>query len=188
MHTSPCDIQSKLVMALLIVFTLMSACAESSQTSPPTPRVWFPFDVSKQGSKVDQVFKIKSHRHYDFAIQFAYFSYGDMLRLLKLLGEGGFTPTGGCADPGIIVPIHLRIMRLEDGKEHETVYEGTVETMAIYAKGFEQERGAGFFSRRIIEIKLKPGIYQVEASTIKDSPEFTGTPSYFLIGYNPKVR
>ena len=150
--------------------------------SPPVPRVKFPFDVSKRDSTVNQEIRIREYRSYYVAIQFDYFGVSDQKRVMALVGDGGVRPDGGYANPGVIVPVHIKIIRLETGKDSETVYDDIIETQGIYSIG------SGDFTRDIIIIDLKPGIYRVEANTIKDSPEFKGTPSHLLIEHHFQLK
>lgn len=101
---------------------------------------------------------------------------------MALVGDGGRTPDWRYVHPGVIVPIHVQIIRLETGKDPETVYDRTVETKGVYAYR------SGALLREIMIIDLKPGIYRVEANTNKDSPEFTGTPSYLLIEPHSQLK
>lgn len=170
----------RLFAAFLMLFPWIPKA--SFAESLPVPRVKFPFDVSKRDSTVNHEIKIREYRSYYFAIQFDYFGAADMNRVRSLVGNGGVRPDGGYANPGIIVPIHIKLIRLESGKDTEAVYDGTVETQGTYAFG------SGNFTRDIIIVDLKPGIYRVEASTIKDSPEFTGTPSHLLIEHHFQLK
>lgn len=172
------------IRRLVMVFLMLFPCIPKAvlAKSPPVPPVTFPFDVSRQGSTVDQEFRIKEYRSWYFALQFDHFGGADSYRVLALVGRGGRGSDGSYAEPGVIVPIHMKITKLEAGKDPETVYEGTSRTAALYAG----VRGA--LLRDIIIIDLKPGIYRVEARTVQDSPEFSGTPSHLKIEYEPNLK
>ena len=177
---------SCLIAAFLMLFTWLPKA--SFAESPPVPVVKFPFDVSRQDSTVNQEFRIRDYRSYYFAILFDYFGSADKHRVFALVGEGGRLPYGRYDIPGVIVPVHIKIIGLETRENPETVYDGVVETEGIYANSFERKQTDGHYKREIIVINLKPGIYRVEASTTKDSPEFAGTPSHLLIEYHSKLK
>ena len=174
-----------LITALLMIIPLMTSCSASSPTSSlPTPVVKFPFDVSKRDSKVNQEIRIREYRSYYFALLFEYVHQGDHDRIqadhdrvLALVGNGASD------DPGIKIPIHLKIIKLDTGSiPPEVIYENTILTHGTYASGF------GEHDREIIAVDLKPGIYRVEANTIEDRPEFSGTPSYLQIEWHSQIK
>lgn len=175
----------RLILVFLILFPLLAACSASSTTStPPTPVVKWPLDVSKRNSKVNQQFKIIEYRSYYFALHFAYDTKGSEVdsqnngrRLQKLVGHGSRE------DEGIKIPIHLKINKLDSGSfPPQLIYEDTILTRGIYAGTF------GYLDREIIEIDLKPGTYLVNANTIEDRPEFSGTPTYLAIEPHSQIK
>jgi hypothetical protein len=167
----------RLMAAFMMITWMTTACAVlPTTTSPPTPVVKFPFDVSKRDSTVNQEFRIRDYRSYYFALQFNYIGYDDARRVFKLVGDG--SPT----DPGIHVPIHVKIYKLDTGNSKaELTSENTVSTINYFVQGFEHNPENGFYDREIVVVNLKPGIYRVEANTIKETPEFSGTPTYLEI-------
>ena len=169
-------------MAFFTFIPCIAACAALWSKSLHTPPVTSPFDVSQQDSKVIQEFRVVEYRSYCLQLQFDWKNKDDHDRIRLLVGDGGLISKRGVppvdwdyAEPGIIIPVHIKIIRLNIGKTPETIYESTVDTKAMEAAG------AGHFVRKVITIDLKPGMYRVEANTIKDSPEFKGTMSHLLI-------
>ena len=172
-----------LVVAFLTFIPCIAACAAFWSTSPPTPVVKWPFDVSKRDSKVNQEFRIREYRSYYFALRFDYFGPAEDDRVLALVGHGPGKY------PGIDIPIHVKIHKLDTGDlPPELIYEDTIITKHHYAHGYEWKQTDGEYLREIIAIDLKPGIYRVEANTIEDRPEFSGTPSYLQIEGHPNVK
>ncbi|MCX5848626.1 MAG: DUF5625 family protein [Deltaproteobacteria bacterium] len=179
-----------LIAAFLIFFICMTVCEAfswfsltSTSISPPTPVVKWPFDVSKRDSKVSQEFRIREYRSYYFALRFNYFGEVDLYRVLALVGDGS------SKYPGIAIPIHIKIYKLNtEIISPELIYENTIVTKKRYAHGFERKQTDGNYTREIIAINLKSGIYRVEANTIKDSPEFSGTPTYLQIEGHSQIR
>ena len=153
---------------LILAFLLLFPCISRAESSPPVPPVTFPFDLSKQDSTVNQEFRIREYRSYYIALRFDHSGGDDAKHLLPLVGEGGRSPDGSYVYPGIIIPIRLKVIRLEAGKDPETIDDETVETKSFYSAV------TGALFREIIAINLKPGVYRLEASTVKDSLEFAG--------------
>jgi len=156
--------------------------------SPPVPAVQFPFDVSRSDTTLNQEFQIRDARSYVFAIKFDYVGPVDKKRVRTMVGGGGRYPDGRYGEPGVIVPIHITICKLNPGQAPESVYDGLFETQGCYANGFERNQNNGHLDREIVTIDLQPGIYRVEANTIKDSQEFSGTPSQLLIEFHPNIK
>ena len=176
----------KIQLAILIMFIFcIIACAGLQTTSPPTPVVKWSFDVSKRDSTVNQEFRIVEYRSYYLALRFDCLIKGrhdnivdDGDRLLVLLDHD----TSGRLT-GINIPIHLKISKLDTASSPpQLIYEGTILTKRKYASAYE------YYLREIIAINLKPGIYGVEANTIEDRPEFSGTPSYLQIEWHSKIK
>ena len=175
----------KLIVAFILLFPCMTACAASTSTSPPTPVVKWPLDVSKKNSTVNQEFRIRDYRSYYFALRFDYSGLADLDRVLALVDHD----ISSMRRTGINIPIHLKISKLDSGSlPPELIYEDTILTKGKYAAAAEWKKGDGEFLREIIAIDLKPGIYRVEANTIEDRPEFTGTPSYLQIEPHSKIK
>jgi hypothetical protein len=170
-----------LTAAFLMLFPWIPKA--SFAESPPVPVVQFPFDVSRQDNTVNQEFRIRDFRSYYFAIRFNYFGEADLYRVITLVGDGSKKY------PGISIPIHMKIVKQDSGNSPpKLIYENTVLTEHCFAHGFERKQTDGNFLRQILAIDLKPGIYRVEASTIKDSPEFSGTPTYLQIEFHSELR
>ena len=168
----------------MMFFPWTTASAAFWSTSPPTPVVKWSLDVSKRDSKINQEFRIIEYRSYYVALRFDYVTKGthdriaaDADRVRALVGNGSRE------DTGIKIPVHLRIIKLDTGRSQpELIYDDTIFTHGKYASGF------GEHLREIIEIDLKQGIYRVEANTMEDRPEFTGTPSYLQIEPHPGIK
>jgi hypothetical protein len=174
----------KIFIAVLLMFIIcMTACAGLQTTSPPTPVVKWSFDVSKRDSKIIQDFRIDEYRSYYIALRFNYFGEKDLYRVLSLVGNGS------SKYPGIDIPIHIKIYKLDTkNKSEELISENEILTKNYYAGGFEHNQSNGNYKREIIKISLTPGTYRVEANTIEDRPEFSSTPSYLQIEWHSKIR
>jgi len=168
-----------ILVIFMVLLSSMTSCSVFSSTSPPLPIIK-PFDINRKDSVVSQEIKIREYRSYILALKFAFSGSADQDRVLALTGDGSYHPDGSYANPGIIVPIRIKIIKLDNGKELETVYDGITKTQAMCTIEWKNST-KGYFSREIITIDLKPGMYRIDANTIEDTPEFKGTPSYFMV-------
>jgi Domain of unknown function (DUF5625) len=162
---------------LTAVLALMPWLAKTAfGNSLPTPVTRVNFEVSRKRSAAVIGFRINRRRPYFIALQFNYVGRADSDRVLGLVEY-----------PGITIPIHLRLLRLEErGGASTLVFDDTVMTKDYYAHGFDKDQSNGNFRREILTIGLEPGVYRVEARTLDDSPAFAGTPSYLRIDYRGK--
>jgi len=153
------------------------AFAESPQIPPPHS---FPFDASRGDSLLDTDFQIRQHRNYYFSLQFDYAGEDDLWRVLKLVGRSN--------EPGVIIPVYLKVLRIQPGSNPESIYEGSVETKSSFVHGFTETKFHGNYRRMIEVIALKPGLYRLQVRTIKESPELVGTLSHINIEYHSNAR
>src|SRR5206468_140400 len=103
---------------------------------------------------------------YSFSLKFDYAGSDDEYRVEKLVGGGSKYPDGRYEKPGVVVPIHLGIVRLDAGPNAEPIYEDTVETQGHYAHGFSEKKFHGNYKRMIAAIALKPGLYRIHVNTM----------------------
>jgi hypothetical protein len=82
----------------------------------------------------------------------------------------------------------VKIFKIDSGNlPPELIYENNISTKGWSSHGFERNQIDGKYTEGYLERKityspvLNPGIYRVEVSTIKDIPNFFGTPSYLLM-------
>jgi hypothetical protein len=164
------------------VLTLLPGVPQSAMAGPPEipPVHSFPFDASRGDSTLSIEVQIREYRNYQFALQFDYAGESDLLRVLKLVGQSN--------EAGVILPVHLKVLRNQPGANPETIYEESVETKSQYAHGFSEIKFHGNYRRMIAVVALKPGLYRVHVNTMRESPEFAGTPSHFKIEWHPNIR
>lgn len=155
----------------------------------------FRWDISKKGSVIEQEFIVTEHRSYDFDLEFHHNGLpddwkkfigtggdifltrdqvnprrvrdedvgGDGRRLYELYHKGELVIKS--ADPGVIVPIHIRVEKIDEVSGNKTLLaDKTVDTEARY------RGGGGIVARGIWGVALKPGRYKVSAETLKDVP------------------
>lgn len=178
------------IMASLLVLLpgIPQSALADALTIPPVRS--FPFDVSRGDSTLDVEIQIREYRNYYFALQFDYAGRDDEYRVEKLVGGGSTYTDGKYEKPGIVAPIRLEIVRI-DGDSSEgskVIYKDTVESQGHYVHGFTEIKFNGHYRRMLISIALKPGLYRVHVNTIRDSPEFVGTPTHLKIEWHPNAR
>lgn len=171
-------------LTILLMFTFcITACAVLKTTLSPKYAYKFPFDVSKRDSKVSQEFKIEEYRSYYFAVRLD-FCREDKNHVLELIGNELL--------PGTYIPVHIKIYKLNtENLPPKLIYESSILTGGYYAHDYDCDRGRTVdecYFRKITTINLKPGVYRVEANTIKNTSEFAGRPSYLYIQCHPKQK
>jgi hypothetical protein len=164
-------------LALVIGALFLAGPAIVHAQTYPVPPKEFPFDVSRGGSLLEVVVRIVEDRTYEIDLMFNFGDRADADRVSKLVGDGATNRYEGYVTPGIVVPIHLEIFSSAETKNPLRLFKGTLYTAGIYA------HGTPYYLRRITEIRLTPGIYQIRAMTFQDTSEFSGTRTQLRIGY-----
>ena len=162
------------------------ACNTVASISPPLPVVSFPFDVSRRGSVVNELFRIRDYRSYYMALRFDFVVTNDeeLWRGVALIGDGSIQHSGVPKPEGIVIPVKIRLSRIEEekGAGGELIYEKTINTENRYAG----KPGSRF--REIFAVDLKPGLYRVEAETLQEHPEFSYMTTYLHIEPHSKIK
>ena len=172
---------------LLLGFTLLlTACGE---------KLWLikPFDVSKD----DQVFManvlIEERARYQLALLFV---QADTRRGReeqdKIFGTGGVPTPSHASDPevlrhisGVPIPLHVRLVKDGEVLMDEVVHTSAVDFFQAINYGGQRKSVTG---RAAQVVWLDPGNYFLEARTVQETTEFSGTESYIEFGYfNPKI-
>jgi hypothetical protein len=172
------------VWALLLaagVSTVGLACAQNV----PTPPILLPFDVAAAADPVDQLVRIAEKRSYHVDLNIYYSNQDDMPNVRRLAGDGTRYADGRYAEPGTIVPIHLRIVVEGDRQNDQVLYDKTVATQGHYSHGFLRSDG-GYYARTIGGIVLAPGLYRVSAKVTESIPALAGIKTYLSITYDAR--
>jgi Domain of unknown function (DUF5625) len=180
------------------------ATAPQSAVQPPCS---FPWDITKHGTVVDREFTVSEQHAYNFDIEFhhnglppgwsqfigtgavSFFTKDappkpvrseDPTELYTRWSRGELQMKN--ADPGTVVPVHIRLTKVAGDRHTETVVvDTTIDTEAMY-KG-----GNGAISRQIVRIPLGPGRYRVIATTLKDVPLPPAKDAYTAFGITYRV-
>ncbi|GAB6124333.1 DUF5625 family protein [Humidesulfovibrio idahonensis] len=150
--------------------------------------VYFPFDASKPDAVIKQEFKVTEYRSYIFALKFNYIDSDDLTRLYTLVGGGGIRPDGTYSNPGIKIPVHIKIHKIENGQDIGSVSDNIIETQGMYANSFGKAKGTGSLLREIVRINLQPGTYLLEANSMKEIHEFDETQVFIKFEWHPNIR
>lgn len=163
----------------LCVCPWLCACANGGIPKPPFK---MPFSLEKKGNKIDQRIKIIEHRGYTFSLQFHYKENDetDRSRVEKLMGGYEVDRTGKIIEPGIPMPVLLKISTVNLGNE-KTVFEKEVDPPLV-------SWGGDSFGKIIATVILEPGIYVMKVENLKDVPELLGTPTTLEVSYNSKLK
>lgn len=212
----------KVFLALVLLTT--NACAmknlkstydEKTQTTKYEktlkPPISIPFDITKQGNKIELELKIKESNSYSFELEF---HYDDPRRSKYFIIEmvKSFFPSKKYSDEewNEIVKDERRVRGLMGYSDSKIVIEkGVKKIIDIDYPGIptpihltiikleddgsskvvfdgvveklEQARPGYYFWKRIKWVVLKPGIYKIIAKAEKNSPEFIGTKTHLWI-------
>lgn len=167
-----------------IVCVFLALLCLSAQGASRIPPLKIPFDASRAGLVLDEEFQVAQHRNYYFDLSFGYSGSEDLYRVAKLAGTGARHPDGSYESPGVIIPIHLKITAENDGSHSKILFDKTVDSQGIYAHGFGWKKFHGDYNRRVATVELRPGRYRLQATTVRDVTEFSGTPIHFGITFH----
>ena len=164
----------------LLLLLMLASC--SNEPKLPEPPIVFPFSAWKAGEKLDFQFRIKEKYLYEFSIDIYYKEqakddYEDMEHVRKLVGTYGRDSTGKIKNPGISIPLKLKVIR-EDNDEAKTIINETISELEKYAQG------GNSFSKMITEAVLEPGNYRCQVESLSDIPEFAGREMKFFLARN----
>ena len=103
----------------LLLLLMLAGC--SNEPKLPEPPIVFPFSAWKAGEKLDFQFRIKERRLYEFSIGIYYKErakddYEDRERVRKLVGIYDRDNTGKIKNPGILIPLTLKVTQEDDNQ------------------------------------------------------------------------
>jgi hypothetical protein len=164
-----------LVIAMLVVLPYYSACSDSSQL--PRPPLFFPFELQKAGNKIETDFRVAEFREHSFTLDFGFKKNDevDRERVRKFVGDPGQDKYGKQVEPGIPIPLRIRLNLVEAAGER-TIFEKEISELRLWAWN-------GSFTKLIETTNLKPGHYRIRVESLKDIPELVGTPITFVIAF-----
>ncbi|MBI5556779.1 MAG: hypothetical protein HY885_04015 [Deltaproteobacteria bacterium] len=165
-----------LVIALMVVLSCFSACTDSVQL--PRAPLHFPFEVQRAGNKIETELQVLERREYSFSLRFGFKENDevDRARVKKLVGDHMIDKYGKLVEPGIPIPLRLRI-NVVDVAGERTIFEKEISEQGLWAWGGVD------FAKLIESMILKPGHYRISVETLKDIPELIGIPVTFNISF-----
>ena len=153
----------------------MTGCA-----STPKP-LDTPFTLH-QGTEVAE-FEVHIPELYTYVFGFSFFykdpkQYpGDSDRILKFIGDAGRNKNGHGKYINLGEPLKVRLQIYSLGKKTPPFTFDEIKTEIVnYAVG------SGYFSKRIANVLLEPGVYKVRLENLLAAPVMEGTPIHFHIG------
>lgn len=153
---------------------------------PTVPPGKFKWDIGPKDSRIEQEFMVEEYRPYYFEIGFGSpIAWNDKehqewrkdKRVWDFIGDGG---TGYANNKGVVIPIHIIIEQITDGK-YVFITDQFVSTESM-------THGGELIGRKIITQKLKPGRYRVIAKTLQETILPSGIGTYLCIGSHPKTN
>ena len=171
----------RLLAAALVSLPWLSACSDSVKL--PQPPLSFPFDTQKAGFKVEMDFRVSEFDvfNFDFLLAFKEKDPLDRDRVKKLAGDYAQDKDGKLVQPGVPIPIRIRLNAREP-----SALEG------VFEKEFREERmyaySDTYYQTEITRLRLKPGTYHIVIENLKDVPALQGTPVTLNIASRPKTN
>ena len=167
------------LITLLFLFFALTACKSEKRLQGPP--VIIQFAAHKAGVVVETELLVLEHRPYLFDLIFGFKKNdpNDRERVKTLAGDYGKNQDGKLTNPGISVPLRLKINTIDSIGER-TIFDREI---------FEEEMwsyGADHFSKQISVVPLKPGLYRISAETMRDTPDLIGTRISLKISFYAK--
>ncbi len=172
------------VVALLLS---LAACANpylsrqgvQAQSVPTAPQR-YAFDVTKQGTTIDEVIRIPEQRYWFFQILLIFPYYNSTIG--DILDNVCYGPVE------VNIPISIQVYSIDaDGKEN-LIHESIKETDRCYAHHWETVIDAEvIFEKNITKLLLKPGVYRFKATVLRDNTAIQNFRSGFTVDYGPPM-
>lgn len=162
------------IKSLALLAIILSSCPCSSAYAklglPPKPPIVLPFAVELAGNKIETDVRIVKEQSYSLVLYFMYKENDreDRARIRQLIGRATRNKEGRVIEPGIPIPVRIKISAVESQKER----------LIVDTELSEHELeswGADSFKKVMTELFLKPGHYRVCIESLKDIPELKGT-------------
>jgi hypothetical protein len=173
-------LRKKLLLVLLAASLLcLFICSDTDKL--PQPPLSFPFDTQKAGFKIETDIRVVDYNSYKFGFMLG-FKEGDATdraRVRKLAGEYGRDKAGKLFEPGVPIPLRIRI-EARKPSTLESVFEREFLEEEMYAIGDT------YFRTMITTVKLKPGTYHLMIENLKEVPELKSTPVTLTMTSDPK--
>jgi len=164
----------------LLLLLMLAGC--SNEPKLPEPPISFPFSAWKAGERLDFQFRIKERRLYEFSIGIYYKErakddYEDRERVRKLVGIYDRDSTGKIKNPGVLIPLTLKVTQ-EDDNQGKVIIDNKFYELKYSG------HSVGYFSKNITSIILEPGNYRCQVESLSDIPEFAGREMKFFLAKN----
>ena len=165
------------ILTFAAVITMMARSSLATAT-PNAVEVFLPIDVSESGSSVIADFKVTDERLYIFYLNVHYRNEQQRQQIVTLVGDGGRSRNGEYANPGIVLPIRLK---LATSSMFEDVT-GNVKGVAGHGLG---PHLSGEYVRQIHAAILKKGLYQMKITIPQGFAQFKGVECAISVGVQP---
>lgn len=166
--------------ALSIALLLAGAVAcSNSEAGASTPPIFVAYPHGKPNAELKLQLRILEARRYSVQLNYLYErgNAADRAIARRLVGGIDRDSAGKLLEPGVQIPVRIRIARLES---EETVLDK--ETLPVlYSWNGES------LNSLIAEVDLTPGSYSVVISSLKASAEVASRPIRVSVTYNPKL-
>jgi len=170
---------------VIFMMLMLSAPVVQAADWPTGTLAAYDFDIGHKDIVLDQTFTVRDFRSYVLSLRFRYEDHADLHRVLALVGYGSST-----THSGNVVPLNIQLFRVTDGiADTKPMIDRLIDTKSSYVHAFiPPDFKSGAFGRKIVTVDLPPGNYRIRASTIQDSPEFSGTPCQLVVEAYANLR
>lgn len=162
------------INSLTLLTIILTICpwlsAHANHSLLPKPPIAMPFAVEHAGNKVETEVRIVKEQSYSLVLYFMHRKNDreERARIRKLTGSAKKNKEGRAVEPGIPIPLTIKISVIESQEEHLIV---DTELSELTLESW----GADSLTKVITKLILKPGRYRVSIESLKDIPELKGT-------------
>lgn len=178
-----CHLGRPLIFSIFACLILLLGSQSMGETVQNLPGTLTPFDISRPNALIRVDVKVTEHRPYEFYLNVYYKGRAEQARVIQLVGNGSRYPDGRYGRPGLIVPIHLKVL----DSTGVTIDDSVHDVQGVDIHGFNGDRD-GYYSRHIHDVVLRPGIYHIEISAMRGVPEYSGISCAIHIGWHPNTK
>jgi hypothetical protein len=178
------NVMPRLAWILCLYGGIVASTSYGFEAAPQKPQeVNVPIDISRSETSITTDIKITEHRPYNFYLNIYYKDSPDLHRVMRLTGDGSRYPDGRYGRPGIVVPLHVKVTNTSGAVVYDEI--GNAQGVDIHGFGWDKD---GYLSRLVGGVELRPGVYRIQVSTIKKTPEFFDTRCTFSIRWHPNTE
>jgi hypothetical protein len=164
-----------LLMGFLMCVVTHAPAREEAFKIPP---ISVPVTLIKVGNIATFDFEAKRHLSYVYFLRFGFNRHdqAERSRMRKLLGGHEVDKSGKVREPGIPTLFKMVVTRLDNVPEQQVCAHQINPVLTSW--------GDNSFDKQIGRCDLPVGKYRVRLENLRSSPEFSGVPIHFILGFD----